>query len=168
MVWFLIFVIWPLAELFVIIKVSEAIGVPLVLLALIATWPVGTRIIKAQGRRAWRQFVEAAQSGRAPAHEAFNGALVLLGGLLLLVPGFITDLIGLLLLIPVTRSLVHRALARHHASAWITRAAGLGWASRRAGSRWRAGRQAPASGPSRRDYDVDSTAVDVDDPELRP
>jgi UPF0716 protein FxsA len=161
MVWFLLFVIWPLAELFVIIKVSEAIGFLWVLLLLIVTWPIGTRILRAEGRRAWRQFVEAIQAGRAPGSEVLNGALVLLGGLLLLVPGFITDAIGLLLLIPPTRALARRTVERHHSSRWVNRAANFGGG-------FGGNRRGPGGSQGGNDYDVDSTAVDLDNPELKP
>jgi UPF0716 protein FxsA len=163
MVWFVIFVLWPLAELFVIIKVSEAIGFLWMLLLLIISWPVGSRILRAQGRVAWSQFVDAIQAGRPPANEVLNGALVLAGGLLLMVPGFITDVIGLLLLLPPTRALARRAVARHHSSVWIGRAANFGGGF--GGNR----RNSDASGADApQAYDADATAVDVDNPELNP
>jgi UPF0716 protein FxsA len=163
MFWFVIFVVWPLAELFVIVKVSEAIGFIWMLLLLIISWPVGSRILRAQGRAAWRQFVDAVQAGRAPANEVLNGALVLAGGLLLMVPGFITDVIGLLLLLPPTRALARKAVARHHSSVWVGRAAnvGSGFGGNRRGS------GANGAG-AHQDYDADATAVDIDGPELNP
>ncbi len=100
MIWFVLLVLWPLAELFVIVKLSEAIGFLWVLLLLIISWPIGTRIIKHEGRAALRRLREALAAGREPTNEVLDGALVLVGGLLLLVPGFITDAIGLLLLVP--------------------------------------------------------------------
>jgi UPF0716 protein FxsA len=161
MIWFLIFVIWPLAELFVIVKVSEAIGFIWMLLLLIISWPVGTRVLRAQGRAAWRQFVEAVQAGRPPANEVLNGALVLGGGLLLMVPGFITDVVGLLLLLPPTRAVARNLVARHHASVWVGRAANFG--SGFTGNR----RNSGGSGAGQH-YDADATAVDLDSPELNP
>ena len=68
--------------------------------------------MRAQGRAAWRRFNEAVQAGRVPAREVLDGALVMFGGLLLLTPGFITDILGLLLLIPPTRALVRAVLAK--------------------------------------------------------
>lgn len=165
MVWFLIFVIWPLAELFVIVKISEAIGFIWMLLLLIISWPVGSRILRSQGRVAWRQFVEAVQAGRPPANEVLNGALVLTGGLLLMVPGFITDVIGLLLLLPPTRALARRLVGRHHGNVWVGRAANLGSGFGFPGNRRNSGSNGP---DARQDYDADSTAVDVDGQELNP
>ena len=159
--WFVILVLWPLAELFVIVKVSDAIGFLWMLLLLIVSWPIGTRILRSQGRAAWRQFAQAAQSGRAPTEEVLNGALVLVGGLLMLVPGFISDVVGLFLLLPPTRALARRAVGRHHGSRWVSRASrfgAAGWGGGRPGS------TPPAGG--REEYDVDSTAVDLDNPEL--
>jgi len=152
--WFVIFVLWPLAELFVIVKVSEAIGFFWMLVLLILSWPIGTRILRSQGRAAWRQFAEAVQTGREPTEEMLNGALVLFGGLLILVPGFITDAVGLLLLIPPTRALARRAVGRHRATSFGRR---WGVNPRNSGSQANAAHQ---------EYDVDSTAVDVDHPEL--
>jgi len=163
MAWFVIFVVWPLAELFVIVKVSDAIGFLWMLLALIISWPLGSRILRAQGRAAWRQFGEAIQAGRPPANEALNGALVLTGGLLLMVPGFITDIIGLLLLIPFTRAVARKLVVRHHRSALIGRAANFGSGFGR--NRRNSGSGGPDAGQQ---YDADATAVDIDNPELDP
>ncbi len=163
MLWFLVFVIWPLAELFVIIKVSDAIGFLWMLLLLVLSWPVGTRFLRSQGRAAWRRFVEAVQEGRPPADEVLNGALVVVGGLLLMVPGFISDLLGLLLLIPPTRAGARRLVARHYGGTLIGRAARFGSRHRRPPG----GGGATPTGATRH-YDADATAVDIDRPELKP
>ncbi len=165
MIWFVIFVVWPLAELFVIVKVSDAIGFLWMLLLLLISWPVGSRVLRAQGRAAWRQFGAAVQAGRPPGNEVLNGALVLAGGLLLMVPGFITDVIGLLLLLPPTRALARRAVARHHGNVWVGRAANFGSGSGFRGNRRNSG--GPGAGAGQ-DYDADATAVDIDGPELNP
>jgi UPF0716 protein FxsA len=154
MIWFVLLVLWPLAELFVIIKVSEAIGFLWMLLLLIVSWPIGSRIIRHEGRAAIRRLRAALAAGRAPANEVLDGALVLVGGLLLLVPGFITDAIGLLLLLRPTRVLARRAASRHHHSAWLNRAATfVSWGMR--------------GGPGSPGYDADATADDIDEPQLR-
>jgi UPF0716 protein FxsA len=161
MIWFVLLVLWPLAELFVIVKMSEAIGFLWVLLLLIVSWPIGTRIIRHEGRAALRRLRDALAAGREPTDEVLNGVLVLLGGLLLLVPGFITDAIGLLLLMRPTRALARLAAARNHRSAWLRRTLGMiSWGVHAAPGRGARDRSA------RRDYDVDSTAVDVDGPQL--
>ena len=68
-----------------------------------------------------RRLREALAAGRAPTHEVLDGALVLFGGLLLLVPGFITDAIGLLLLLPPTRAVSRGVALRNHRSRWLNR-----------------------------------------------
>jgi UPF0716 protein FxsA len=155
MIWFVLLVLWPLAELFVIVKISEAIGFLWVLLLLIVSWPVGTRIIRLEGRAALRRLRDALAAGRAPTNEVLDGAIVLVGGLLLLVPGFITDAIGLLLLLRPTRALARRIAGRNHHSAWLNHAVSfITWGVR--GGR--------PGGP--RGYDADATAVDIDEPQL--
>jgi UPF0716 protein FxsA len=155
MIWFALLVLWPLAELFVIVEVSEAIGFFWMLLLLIVSWPVGSRIIRHEGRAALRRLRAALAAGRAPTNEVLDGAIVLVGGLLLLVPGFITDAIGLLLLLRPTRALARRAAVRNHHSAWLHRAVSfVSW-----------GVRGGAAGP--RGYDADATAVDIDEPQLR-
>src|ERR1700722_6336371 len=104
MIWFVLLVLWPLAELFVIVELSEAIGFLWVLLLLIVSWPIGWRLIPHQGRAALRRLRDALSAGQAPTNAVVDGALVLVGAVLLLVPGFITDAIGLLLLLPPTRA----------------------------------------------------------------
>jgi UPF0716 protein FxsA len=142
----LLLILWPLAELFVAIKVAEAIGVLLTVILLLASWPIGMWLTKAEGRAAWRRLSAAVTAGRPPGHEVIDGALVLAGGLLLMVPGFITDVIGLVLLAP-TRKLARTAIARNFQSRLVVAATRF---SREPGSH----------------YDVDSTATDLDSPQL--
>ncbi len=162
MIWFVLLVLWPLAELFVIVKVSEAIGFVWMLLLLLVTWPIGKRIIKLQGRAALRRLREALAVGREPTNEVLDGVLVMLGGLLLLVPGFITDAVGVLLLMPPTRALARRATALNRRSVWLSRAVTfITWGAQGASSQYTRG----SRGGSRA-YDADATAVDVDGPQL--
>jgi UPF0716 protein FxsA len=144
---FLLLILWPLAEILVVIKVAEAIGILLTLLLLIASWPIGGWALRSQGRAAWRRLRDAVATGRAPGREVLNGALVLLGGMLMMIPGFITDALGVFLLLPPTRSLMRALLARNLQSRVVVGAT-------RFGRRERA-------------YDVDSTATDLDQPRLR-
>jgi UPF0716 protein FxsA len=161
MLWFVVLVLWPLAELFVIIKISEAIGFLWMLLLLVLSWPIGSRIIRLEGRAALRRLRDALAQGREPTNEVINGALVLFGGLLLLVPGFISDAVGLLLLLRPTRSLARRGVARNHRSTWLGRAVSF---VTRSAPRGRGGPGAPGAGD--RGYDADTTAVDIDEPQL--
>ncbi len=154
----LLFVCWSVAEIFVAIKIAEAIGVLAMLLLLIAGWPIGMWALRSQGRSAWRRLNDALAARRPPGREVLNGALVLLGGLLMMVPGFITDAFGALLLLPPTRALARMALARNFQSRLVVQAARFG------GRRFGGSRFGGGSSP----YDVDSTATDIDQPQLRP
>jgi UPF0716 protein FxsA len=107
-----IFILVPIAELYVIIKVGEAIGLLPTLLLLLADAVLGSMLLRHQGRAAWIRFNRALAEGRLPHKEVFDGVLVIMGGALLLTPGFLTDILGLILLIPPTRALVRAMSAR--------------------------------------------------------
>jgi UPF0716 protein FxsA len=101
----LLFIVLPIAEIYVIIKVGEAIGLWPTIALLILDGFLGAALLRHQGRAAWRRFNEALAAGKVPAREVFDGAMVIVGGAFLLAPGFITDAIGLLLLLPLTRAM---------------------------------------------------------------
>ena len=105
-----LFVLLPLAEVYVIVQVGQAVGVGWTILLLALGVVLGAWLIRHQGARAWRALREAVASGRTPAVELADGALVLIGGTLLMVPGFITDALGALVLLPFTRPLFGRLL----------------------------------------------------------
>jgi UPF0716 protein FxsA len=107
-----IFILVPIAELYVIIKVGEAIGLLPTLLLLLADAVLGSMLLRHQGRAAWIRFNRALAEGRLPHKEVIDGVLVIMGGALLLTPGFLTDILGLILLIPPTRALVRAMSAR--------------------------------------------------------
>src|SRR4051794_5590776 len=137
----LLFIAVPLAELAVIIQVGQAIGVWWTIGLLLVDSILGSALMRMQGRTAWQRFNEALQAGRAPAREVLDGALVIFGGALLLTPGFITDVLGLVLLIPPTRALVRGVLTRRLAHRMVVSA------------------QRPRP---RSDYDVEGSAIDVE------
>jgi UPF0716 protein FxsA len=148
MIVLLLLLLWPVAELFVIVVVAESIGILLTLLLLIAGWPLGSWAIRSQGRAVLGRMAVAVGEGRVPAREVLDGALVLIGGLLLMLPGFISDAFGILLLLPLTRAPLRRLLARNFGSPMVAQTI-------RFTTRGRA-------------YDVDSTATDVDQPRDQP
>jgi UPF0716 protein FxsA len=159
MIWFVLLVLWPLAELFVIVELSNAIGFLWVLLLLIVSWPIGWRLIRHEGRLALRRLRAALMAGRVPTDEVVDSALILIGAVLLLVPRFITDTIGVLLLAP-SRALARRAVLHNPHSAWLNRLVGLvNWGSSHGGSPGPGG-----AGP--RGFDAEATAADVDEPQL--
>lgn len=113
-------VVIPLVEIFVIIQVGEAIGYLPALLLLIVISIGGAILVKRQGLGAWRRAQAQLRAGEIPAAELVDGALILVAGALLLTPGFVTDAIGLLLLIPAVRYFPRR-WARNHR---VTRSTG--------------------------------------------
>ena len=104
----LVFIVVPLAELYVLIQVGQLIGLLPTLAILLLDSIVGSLLLRSQGRVAWRRFNEAVAQRRVPAREVLDGVLVIFGGAFLITPGFITDIFGLLLLIPPTRALARR------------------------------------------------------------
>ena len=98
-----IFIVVPLAELYVILQVGEAIGAPLTILILALDSIIGSLLLKSQGRAVWRRFNETMAAGRIPHREVLDGVMVIFGGAFLITPGFITDIVGILLLLPPTR-----------------------------------------------------------------
>jgi UPF0716 protein FxsA len=108
---FLIFVVVPLLEIYVLVQVGQVIGAGWTIALLLLDAFLGTWLIKHEGGRAWRALQEALSSGRMPATELADGALILIGGTLMLAPGFITDAFGILLILPFTRPVFRRLLA---------------------------------------------------------
>jgi UPF0716 protein FxsA len=148
-----VFILVPLAELYVILKVGDAIGVLPTLAILVADSLLGSWLLKSQGRAVWRRFNEATQAGRVPHSEIIDGVLVIFGGAFLITPGFLTDIVGLLLLIPPTRA-AFRRLTRRMIERGNPIIAVAGTAARhRADARSR---------PAPDGYDVEGTATDVD------
>jgi len=101
---FLLFVIVPFAELFVIIKVGEAIGAVYTIALLVGMSMFGAALVKREGLGVLRRARERMDMGAVPGRELVDGVLVLFAGALLLTPGFITDAVGLLLLLPPVRA----------------------------------------------------------------
>lgn len=108
----LLFVLVPIAELYVILKVGDAIGVAPTILLLAADSLIGAILLRSQGRTVWRRFNEALAARRMPHREILDGIGVVFGGALLLTPGFITDVVGLALLLPPSRAAIRRLLTR--------------------------------------------------------
>jgi UPF0716 protein FxsA len=145
-----IFITVPLAELYVILRVGDAIGVVPTLALLVADSLLGSLLLRSQGRAVWRRFSKALEEGRVPHREVLDGVLVIFGGAFLITPGFLTDVVGLGLLLPPTRALVRRVLARR----LTVRAAGGVAATGR-------GRRRGRPGVAPRAYDVEGTASEA-------
>ena len=113
--WWLViaaFIVVPILEIYVIIRVGQVIGAWWTVLLLVADSIVGGWLIRREGRRAWLALTTALQFGRMPATELADGALILVGGTLMLSPGFVTDAVGILLILPFTRPIARRLLTR--------------------------------------------------------
>ena len=115
----LLFIVVPIVEIYVIIQVGQAIGALWTIALLIADSILGSLLMRAQGRTAWRRFNEAIAAGRMPAREVVDGALVIFGGALLLTPGFVTDIFGAAFLLPPTRAVIRALLVRRFAGRLI-------------------------------------------------
>lgn len=103
-------VVVPLLEIYVLIQVGQVIGPWWTILLLVVDSIIGSWLIRREGGRAWRALTTAINSGRMPARELADGALILVGGTLMLSPGFVTDAFGILLILPVTRPAFRRLL----------------------------------------------------------
>ena len=140
-----LFIIVPLAELYVILKVGDAIGAVWTILLLAADSVLGSLLLRAQGRSVWRRFNTALGDGKMPHREVIDGVLVIFGGAFLITPGFITDVVGLVLLVPPTRAVIRRLLVSRLGRRVVVRTTPRG----------------------RVDYDVEGTAREEPSPEGR-
>jgi UPF0716 protein FxsA len=141
-----LFIVLPLAELYVIFKAADDwLGLPWTILLLAADSVIGALLLRSQGRAVWRRFNAALGEGRMPHREVQDGVLVIFGGAFLITPGFITDVIGLLLLLPPTRALIRRSAMRVVARRVELRVAGA----------------------EPREYDVEGTASEYEPPPRR-
>jgi UPF0716 protein FxsA len=142
-----LFIVVPLAELYVILRVGDAIGVAWTILLLAADSVLGSVLLRTQGRSVWGRFNAALAEGKMPHREVMDGVLVIFGGAFLITPGFLTDIVGLLLLVPPTRALIRRFVVR------------------RLGRRVVVG-VVPGARPRQagRDFDVEGSAREYEDP----
>ena len=101
----------PFAEIYLLVQVGHVIGVWWTLAILVGEAMLGAWLVRREGSRAWTALNSAFASGRMPTGELADTALVLVGGVLLVMPGFITDVFGLLFLLPFTRPLARKVLA---------------------------------------------------------
>jgi UPF0716 protein FxsA len=138
------FIVLPIAELYLIYKVGDSIGILPTLALLALDSIIGSVLLRTQGRAVWRRFQATMQAGRMPHREVQDGVLVIFGGALLITPGFLTDILGLLLLIPPTRAVVRRFVMKALTRRAVSRVSD------------RQGR------PERGVWDVDGTATEIE------
>jgi UPF0716 protein FxsA len=144
----LIFIVLPVVEVLAFIEVGMAIGWLWAVLLLLGTSIIGFQMARSQGRMAFRELSRAFSERRPPRTAAMDGALGSLGGLLLLIPGFVTDLIGLVLLLPPAKRLVRSLISTHFGGRYVGYAATAGNFAR--------------GTTRRRPADVESTAIEED------
>jgi UPF0716 protein FxsA len=172
-----VFIVVPIVELYIIIQVGQAIGIVPTLALLLADALLGSLLLKHQGRGAWQRFNRALDERRFPGKEVADGLLIAIGGTLLLAPGFLTDIAGVILLVPPTRAIVRKLLKGVVGRRFIVMGGPAGTAygaasgARRAYGYARPGNGNGANGSANgaeRDYDLEGTAeeVDPDDPQL--
>jgi UPF0716 protein FxsA len=105
------FVAIPIIEIWLLVSVGGWIGLWPTLALLVVSGVVGAWLTRREGTRAWHALADAFGGGRLPTGRLADAALVLVGGLMLMLPGFFSDILGLIMLVPVTRPLVRRLLA---------------------------------------------------------
>ena len=110
-----LFLLVPLAELFVIIQVGQAVGALNTIGLLLLISAVGAWLVRREGMGVWRRFQRQIQSGAVPGTEIADGVMILFAGALLLTPGFLSDLLALTLLLPPVRAVVRTTVARRAA-----------------------------------------------------
>lgn len=108
----LVFIIVPLIEIYFLIQVGQVIGAPSTILLVVLTAVLGSAIARSQGLSVLSKIRSEMDQGVMPGDSLLEGFLVLAGGMLLLAPGFFTDLFGLMLLIPASRRVIGRWLRR--------------------------------------------------------
>ncbi|MHC9512162.1 FxsA family protein [Kangiella sp. M94] len=109
---FLIFIVLAVLEIFVLIEVGNWIGAPATIGLILLTGIIGVGLLKHQGLSVFERFKSKMQQGQAPAQEIIEGVLLIIAGAFLITPGFVTDTIGFLWLIPVTRSAFAKGMVK--------------------------------------------------------
>src|SRR5436305_11593532 len=114
--WFVLaLLLVPIAEIYVIVQVGQAIGAGPTILLLIADSVFGAWLVRHEGRRAWANLTRTLQSGQMPTKELADGGLLLVGGTLLMTPGFLSDILGYFMVLPFTRPVARRLVI-----SWLT------------------------------------------------
>ena len=149
-----LFIVVPIVELYVIIQIGGLIGLWPTLALLLADAVLGSMLLRQQGRGAWQRFNAALAGRRFPGREVADGLLIAIGGTLLLTPGFLTDIVGLLFLVPPTRAIVRRVLSGVVARRFMVMGPSM------------PGRSTP--GTTRPTYDYEAAAEEIDPQELQP
>lgn len=146
-------IVWPIAEIYVMVLVSQAVGFFWMLTLVFLSAVAGMLVLRHRGRVHWQRLRGAVSERRPPAREAFDGVVITTGAGLLIIPGFITSGLGLLLLFPPTRYLFRITFFFLFASRFKMATTTATWTASRYGG----------YGSRKPSYDVDGEAVDVTD-----
>lgn len=111
---FVLFVVIPIVELYVVIQVAGWIGAGATIGLMLLFMAAGVLLVKYEGLGLWARFRAQIDRGVVPTDELIDGLLILVAGVLFVLPGFISDLVGLLLLVPPLRTLVRKGLIRRY------------------------------------------------------
>ena len=109
---FVLLLVVPIVEIAVIVAVGRVIGGWQTFFLLLVESALGAWLMRREGSKTWQSLLVALQTGRMPSRELADAALVLIGGTLLLTPGFVTDVFGFFFVLPVTRPFARRLLER--------------------------------------------------------
>ena len=107
---FILFVVVPAFELYLLIQIGQAIGALETFGIILGTGLIGSWMAKTQGLSVWKNLNQRLAAGQIPGKELLDGVIILLSGAFLLTPGVLTDIVGLLGLLPVTRAIVRKSL----------------------------------------------------------
>lgn len=119
-----LFIAVPVIEIYLLIKVGSAIGALPTILLVVVTAIVGTMLLKQQGLATLNRYQQSIMQGKIPAQELVEGLALVFGGALLLTPGFFTDIVGFLCLIPLTRQSIIRWIMKRAKFKTFTAGAG--------------------------------------------
>ncbi len=150
-----LFIVVPMVELYVIIQIGSLIGVWPTIALLLADALLGSLLLRHQGRGAWRRFNAAIAERRFPGREVADGLLIAVGATLLLTPGFLTDIVGLIFLIPPTRAIIRRLMRGYVGRRFVV-----------VGMPGSAGSSGPETMSRHYDFDATAEEVDSEDPQL--
>ena len=104
------FILISVAEVWLLTEVGSRIGIPWTLAILVVEAMIGAWLMRREGRKAWAALTDAYATGKMPTGQLADAALVLVGGIMLILPGFFTDAIGLVFLLPITRPIARRMI----------------------------------------------------------
>ena len=127
----LIFLLVPVIEIYILIQVGQIIGALWTVFLVVLTAVIGVNLLKSQGLSTLSRAQQKMNSGEMPAQELLEGFALVIAGAFLLTPGFFTDTVGFLLLIPQTRSLIMKKLAARFIASGVVMQGGVNSATAR-------------------------------------